>query len=182
VIQKRRQAFNIFILTILLMVLIGIQTTFWFNWIGAGPTPQLWLNLILYLILYRPALSAFFISYWMGYIIAIFSAIPIGTIWPMFFVLVAIGSFLRRRFFWPSTRYFILSSLLISIGFQYGFYFLSHFVEPNPAPFAFFPRLIEVFMTTLVAGPQYWLFKWIDRLTFGEIPERAFEGSESEAT
>lgn len=174
-IQKRLLFLNSILYVFILILFIGMQTTLWYNWMGATPAPQLWLNLILFLILYRSALGAIFLSYLLGFIIAVYSAIPLSTIWPILFLLVTIGSFLRRRFFWPSTRYFILASALLCLGYQIIFYIVSHMFEHNPTSVAFFARFTEIFLTAIVAAPQYWFFKWVDRMTFGELSERAFE-------
>jgi len=171
VVQTRYKFLNSFVLTLLLMMSCGFQTSLWFQITGGAPAPQLWLLILLYISLYRPYFFAMGFIYFLTVVIKSFSAVPLGILWCCFFVIVSLSAFVKSRLFWSSTRYFIIASFCFSLFFNICFLALSHFVEDNPAGLSLFTRMSEILLTTLFSGPMYWLLIQIDRATLPEVME-----------
>lgn len=163
---------NLFILLVLSLLLSGFQTTFWFQMFGHFPSPLLWLNLVLYLILYRRSEESIFLIYFIALIIKPFTAMPIGILWLTLLALHTATLFMKKRVFWPSTRYFLFASFGISLGYHITYIFISRWLDHNPTQINFFHRLLEIIFTTLSATPMYYLLTWMDRWTQKEtLPE-----------
>lgn len=169
---------NFFLIVLLALFLSGFQTTFWFQIFGSLPSPQFWLNMILYLILFRKPLEGILTIYFIGLLLTPFTAMPLGMLWMTLLILfVAIG-FVKKRFFWPGSRYFFMASLGTMISFHVVYFILSRWFEANPAPISFFHRFFEIIFTTLISIPMYIGLSWIDHMTSKEIlPETS--GAES---
>src|SRR5947208_2907425 len=79
--QARINFSYFFGLLLVIFILFGLQSTFWYQIFGTISTPLLWLNLILYLGLYRKTLEAYLTSYALGFIFCAFSVTPLGVYW-----------------------------------------------------------------------------------------------------
>lgn len=159
----RKAWFNLCILIMICIICLGFQGTFWFQITGGAPSPQLWLNIVLYLILFRPPRQAFFLAYLIGWLAAAFSSAPLSLIWPSLLITVAVGIFLKSRFYWPSTRYFIAASFSITFLFQLSTTLISFMFERSTIPLFSFNRTVEFLLTPLLAAPVYWTFVILDR-------------------
>lgn len=168
-IQTRFRILNWVTIALLLLLLCGFQTSIWFQLTSGAPAPQLWLTVILYLVLYRSFFHALGFSYFLALIIKSFSAVSLGMLLPLFLILITPASYLKSRMFWPSTRFFLIATFLFTLSYQICIYLLSFYLEINPAPLAFFNRLMELILTVLCAAPTYWLLNLLDRLTLPEI-------------
>lgn len=163
---------NLIIILLLALILSGVQTTFWFQIFGSLPAPLMWLNLVLYLILYRRPLEAILTIYLIGLFLQPFTAMPLGVLWLTMLTLFLFMSFVKKRVFWPGSQYFLLASFGIGIGYHIAYFIISRWFEANPATFSFFHRFLEIIFTTLTAGPLYIVFATIDRFTHKEtLPE-----------
>ncbi len=160
---------NLFCITLLAFLLCGLQTTFWFQVFGGLPAPLFWLNLVLYLVLYRKRFEAVLTIYFVALILRSFTAVPLGILWITLLILFAVISFVKKRVFWPGSRYFFMASLGISITFHLVYYFLSRSVEHNPASLNFFHRFFEIVFTAISSVPLYWAFSWVDQVSSKEI-------------
>ncbi len=158
-------------MALILTVCCGFQSSFWFQVTDGAPCPQLWLLVLLYISLYRPYFAAMGLIYFLAFILKSFSTVPLGLLWSCFFILGSLSYFVKSRFFWSSTRYFIIASTVFSITFNILFYTLSHLLEENPASLSLFTRFNEIILTTLFSAPVYWLLIFVDRLTLPEVME-----------
>lgn len=165
----RYNFFNLFAVFLIALFLSGIQTTFWFQIFGSMPAPQFWLIMILYLILFRKPFEGIMTIYLVGLILNPFTSMSLGMIWMTLFILFVSMSFVKKRVFWPGSRYFLMASFGLSIAYHLVYYFLSRWLETNPAPISFFHRFFEVIFTTLVAVPMYAVLSWVDQMTNKEI-------------
>lgn len=159
----RKAWINFVILIMLTILCLGFQGTFWFQITGGSPSPQLWLNIILYVILFRHPRQAFFLAYIIGWMAAAFSSAPLSLMWPSLLITVSAGIFLKSRFFWPNTRYFIAASFVITLLFQCSTTLISYLFERSTIPLFGFSRTIEILLTPLCAAPIYWVFAILDR-------------------
>lgn len=146
-----------------ILFLAGFQTTVWPLVVGGVPAPQLWLNVVLFFIVFRKMIPALFISYAMVALLSPFTSLSLGVFWTSLLFLVPLGSMLKARTFWPGLRYFIIGSLVLSVGWHITSFIVSQMVEKNPASLHFFTRLTEILLTPLAAVPQYVVMQWIDR-------------------
>lgn len=163
---------NLILILVVTLVLSGVQTTFWFQIFGSLPAPLMWLNLVLYLVLYRKPLEAILTIYLIGLFLNPFTAMPLGVLWLTLFLLFVVTSFLKKRVFWPGSRYFLMASIAISIAYHVIYFIISKYFEPNPATFNFFHRFFEIVFTALTSVPLYMFFTTIDRVTHKEtLPE-----------
>ncbi|MFN7730134.1 MAG: hypothetical protein ACK5P7_13325 [Bdellovibrio sp.] len=147
------------------LVIASLQTTVWPLLLGSVPAPQLWLNLILYFILFRSLRHALLLSYLLALLFLPFSSISIGFFWAVLFILVPIGSSIKAHAFWPGARYFAMGSVALTLGWHITSFLLSRLIEANPADLHFFGRFTEVILTPLASIPQYFVMQWLDRLT-----------------
>ncbi|MBX2994729.1 MAG: hypothetical protein KF681_07900 [Bdellovibrionaceae bacterium] len=150
--------------TVWALILAGLQTTVWPLILGGVPAPQLWLNLVLYFILFRSLRHALLFSYLLALIFLPFSSISIGFFWAVLLVLVPIGSSIKEHAFWPGARYFAMGSLAIALGWHLVSFVLSRLLEKNPADLHIFGRFTEILLTPLASIPQYYVMQWLDRL------------------
>lgn len=168
-IQTRYKIMNFLSITLIMFFFCGLQTSLWHQLTGGAPAPQFWLIILLYLVLYRSYYTALAMSYFLSMILKSFSSISLGILWPLCFLLVTPASYIKSRFFWPSTRYFLFATTLFSISYHIIYLVLSHYLESNPTPLNFFSRIIEILLTILWAAPIYWLLNFADRMTLPEI-------------
>ena len=155
--------------TLIALVLAGLQTTVWPLLLGSVASPQLWLNLILYFIVFRPMMRALVIAYALACLWASFTSVPLGIFWASLLILVPAASYLRSRTFWPGIRYFMIGSLVLTFGWHFVSFTLSQLVEKNPASLHFFTRFTEIVLTPLAAVPQYHLMQWLERWVQDEV-------------
>ena len=165
---KKSHLFSFIVWSLLIFVLASAQTTLWPYFLGATPVPQTWLVVTIYLTLYRPVSISFFLAYYIGLIVSSFTAAPLGVLLCTLAVLVAMISYVRRSFFWPNTRYFVMATFFSTLLFHVLYVSFSNFQDPNPAPALIGTRLLEVTLTTLTAVPIYWLMKFLDHMFFRE--------------
>lgn len=163
---------NLLLVVVIALVLSGAQTTFWFQIFGSLPAPLMWLNLVLYLILYRKPIEAIMTIYLIGLFLRPFTAMPLGVLWLTLLILFLCMSFVKKRVFWPGSRYFLMASFGIAITYHISYFIISKWFETNPATFSFFHRFFEIVFTALTAIPLYIFFSAMDRLTNKEtLPE-----------
>jgi hypothetical protein len=170
-VQTKYKVLNAVVLLLLLTVACGFQTSFWFQLTDGAPAPQLWMLIVVYLALYRPYFVAMLMVYAMTFVLKAFSAAPLGILWGSLFCAVSSASYVRSRFFWSTTRYFVMTSGAFCLVFNIVILLLSKMVEENPASISPFTRLIEILLTALFAAPMYWLLLRIDDWTLPEVME-----------
>ena len=170
-VQTKYKILNGIVMALVLMIACGVQSSFWFQLTGGAPAPQLWLLIVLYLSLYRPYFVGMGLIYLFSFILKSFSAVPLGMLWSCFFILVSLTNFIKSRFFWSNTRYFIIASAAFSVAFNILFYAMSQLIEDNSASLSIFTRLTEIILTTLFSTPMYWFLMRIDHVTLPEVME-----------
>lgn len=170
--SNRPNFVNFFLFFLVIVILIGLQTTFWFQMFGNLPAPMLWLNIVLYFILYRRPVEGIISIYALGLFLNPFTAMPLGIIWTMSLIMFAGMLAIKKRIFWPGSRYFFVASAGMTLAYHICYLIVSRFLEPVPAPLHFFHRLSEIVFTPLTAIPIYTLLTMIDKWTNKEtLPE-----------
>ncbi|GIL16568.1 MAG: hypothetical protein BroJett040_03190 [Oligoflexia bacterium] len=166
--QNRHFYFNTIFLLLFTYICLGFQTNIWFSFTGNSPSPQLWLIITLYVTLYRKIYVSVFINYLIGIVLASFSSVSVGILWPALLIITVLAHFVKSRMFWPSTRYFVISTFSFSVLFHIIYFITSHLLENNPTRLSFFTRLSEILLTGLWAAPMYWALTWIDKISYRE--------------
>lgn len=161
----RRNFLNVLLILVTAFVLSGFQTTFWFQMFGSLPSPLLWLNMVLYLILYRKPVEGILTIYAVGMVLNPFTAMPLGIIWATLLAVFAAMSFIKKRVFWPSSRYFFFASFATALTWHIAYIIVSRVFEGNPTPISFFHRFFEITFTGLISVPIYILMSFIDQVT-----------------
>lgn len=168
----RRNFLNVLLVLVTAFVLSGFQTTFWFQMFGSLPSPLLWLDMVLYLILYRKPAEGILTIYGVGLVLNPFTAMPVGIIWMNLLIVFIAMNFIKKRVFWPSSRYFFIASFGIGLTWHISYFVVSRVFESNPASISFFHRLAEIVFTGLISVPIYTLMSWLDHMTHKEtLPE-----------
>lgn len=163
---------NLILISLVAVILCGLQTTVWFQLFGGLPAPILWLNLVLYLILYRKPFEGIFTIYFLALFIKPFTATPVGMLWINFLTIFSLVIYAKKRLFWPTLRYFVIASAGTYVLFQISFLTYSNWIESNAAKINVYNFLFELIFTALTAGPVYYTLSWIDRITQKEtLPE-----------
>lgn len=163
---------NLILLLLTALALSGLQTTFWFQVFGSLPAPLLWLNLVLYLILYRKPFEGILTIYLIAIFLLPFTAMPLGVFSLSLLIIFLIMNFIKKRVFWPGPRYFFIASVGIGICYHTSYFLVSKWFEANPATFSFFHRFFEIVFTSLSSVPIYVSLSWLDHVTHKEtLPE-----------
>ena len=165
----RNQLINLFAVVLTTFILCSLQSTLWPVFFGATAAPLPWLGIMLYMVLFRKPVQALFINYGLCLVVHAYTADPLGQLLPTIAIVTASGSYIRRRLFLPSTRYFVMAMFLFSILFQTVLFIMSQILEDNPAHVFFFHRILSSLMTALVAAPLYWFLSGLDHFTDVEV-------------
>lgn len=154
---------------LLLVVLAGFQSTFWYQLFGTLPAPMLWLCLIVYVSLYRKLYGALFTVYAMSLALMGFTVMPIKmlllTLLLVFFILYSI----RSRVFWEGSAYYALMCGVASVSYHVIYFFGSWIMERNSAPLEFWDRIIQLVLTPAFCFPLFALLSKIDKMTLDEM-------------
>ncbi len=161
---------NFLIFLAVLLLVAGIQTTLWFQFFGnAAPAPLLWLNLIVYMTLYRKPFPAIFTIYAMGAILLIFTAMPLKMMLFSLLILFILVYGIKSRVFWSGSGYFTIMCGFSAVAYHLIYFCLSMVLEKNPASFEIVDRVLQIILTPVFAVPMYWLLAKIDKVTQDEF-------------
>lgn len=161
--------FNFLLFALLMTVLCGFQTSLWYQLFGGVPAPLLWINLILYVALYRKPFVAIWVIYALGFIAASFSAMPLKMVFVTLFILFALIYAVKSRVFWSGSGYYTIMSIFTAVAYHVIYYTLSQILEPNSATLLPVERLVQIILTPSFAFPLYWLLARIDHWTHCEV-------------
>lgn len=164
---------NFFIIAAFTAVACAFQTTVWFQIFGTTPTPLFWLNIVLYLFLYRRSSEALISVYALMMLVNPFTVLPLSTLWVMMLFIFLVVNFFKKRVFWPGSRYFFLASISVSILFQASSLTVAAFFETQQLNWSLFYRLAEILLTPLVSIPTYYILEKWDHLSTEELLNEA---------
>lgn len=152
-----------------LIFISGFQTTFWFQVFGNIPSPLLWLNLVVYITLYRRPFPAIFTTYLIGFSLLAFTAMPLKMMWINLLVLFALVYGIKTRVFWVGSGYYTIMCAFSAFAYHITYFLSSMVIEKNPASFEFIDRITQIIITPLFAYPMYWALEKIDKLCQDEV-------------
>jgi hypothetical protein len=161
--------FNSAALLSVLVLIAGFQSTFWFQLFGNTPAPLLWINMMVYVALYRKPFPAVVSVYVMGFILLSFTAMPLKMMWISLLVLFVLINGIKSRVFWSGSGYYTIMCAFAAVAYHIIYFSSSMLVEKNPASFELVDRLVQIILTPSFAFPMYWMLAKIDKLTQDEL-------------
>ncbi|MFS4457581.1 hypothetical protein [Bdellovibrio sp. HCB2-146] len=160
---------NFLILFVALVFVAGFQTTFWFQLFGNVPAPLLWLNLIVYVTLYRKPYPAIITIYAMGFVLMSYTGMPLKMMWISLLILFTLVYGIKRRVFWSGSGYYTIMCGFSAVAYHLIYFFTSMVLERNPASFEIVDRLVQIILTPSFAFPMYWVLAKMDKVTQDEL-------------
>ncbi len=161
--------FNFLALFSILIFVAGIQTTLWYQLFGSVPSPLLWLNLVVFVTLYRKPMPAILTIYAMGFILLVYTGMPLKMMWISLLILFTLVYGIKTRVFWSGPGYYTIMCGFSAVAYHLVFFLISMVLEKNPANFQFVDRLVQIILTPSFAFPMYWVLAKIDRVTQDEL-------------
>lgn len=160
---------NFLVLFAVLLVTAGIQTTLWYQLFNDVPSPLLWLNLVVYVILYRKPYPAIFTIYAMGFVLLTFTAMPLKMMWITLLILFTLVYGIKTRVFWSGSGYYTIMCAFSAVAYHVIYFVSSMVMERNPASFEIVDRIVQLILTPLFAFPMYWVFAKIDKISQDDL-------------
>ncbi|HWU42113.1 MAG TPA: hypothetical protein VN132_01705 [Bdellovibrio sp.] len=160
---------NFLLLFAVLYLVAGVQTTFWFELFGQVPAPLLWVNLLVYVMLYRKPAAAVFTIYAMGFILLTFTAMPLKMMWITSLILFTLVYGIKTRVFWTGSGYYTIMCGFSAVAYHLIYFLTSLVLEKNPASFEIVDRLVQIILTPSFAFPMYWLLTKLDKISQDEL-------------
>lgn len=164
---------NFLILLVAALFLGAFQTTFWFQLFGGVPGPLLWLNLIVYVTLYRKPMPAILTIYAIGFALLTYSAMPLKMIWINSLIIFTLVYVIKTRVFWSGSGYYTIMCAFSSVAFQVCYFLTSLILEKNSTNLEFMDRLVQIILTPSFAFPMYWALSKLDRASDNHLMHEA---------
>ncbi len=161
--------YNFVLISLFMVFLCGFQTSFWYQLFGNVPAPLLWINLIVYLTLYRKPFTGIWFVYAMGYIAAAYSLMPLKMMFISLLILFTFISVIKSRVFWSGSGYYMMMSIFAAVSYHLIYFFLSWGLESNHSSFQPLERMVQIILTPSFAFPIYWTLAKLDRWTRCEV-------------
>lgn len=163
-----RSLLNILLFVAAMVLVSAFQSVFWFQLLGNIPAPMLWLNVLVYVMLYRKPFPAILTVYGLAAVLLVFTAAPLKMLWVSLLILFMAVNGIKDRVFWPGSGYYAIMCSLAAFTFQVIYLITSQFLEANSTSIAFFDRIIQFILTPTFAFPLFWLLSKIDKMTLNE--------------
>lgn len=156
---------NLFLLLVILLLLAGFETSFWFQFFSTIPAPMIWLNVMVYLALYRKPLRGILSIYLLSFALIGFTLIPLKMMWFPLMIVFFATHLVKSRVFWSGAGYFVIMCIASCLLYHTSFMLLSRWLEPNMASVSILNRMIQILLTPAFAWPIYRLLAFVDRIT-----------------
>lgn len=166
----KRRILRYLLPTLVFLFACAVQTTVWPDWLGTFPPPPLWLLIIVWLSLYRPEMSTVLFLYALGLLASSFTAMPLKMMLFTILIVHIAVAVARERVFWSGLGYFVLAGTSAVAVFHVAYFILSHILEPEPASWLIWERLVQVLLAIPFAGVVYTVMEFIERPFAGEAP------------
>jgi len=159
---------NLLLLVLTFTLIAGFQTTFWFQLFGSVPAPLLWLNMVVFIALYRRPYPAIFMIYGFGFLMMSFSAVPLAILWATLLVLFILLYSIKTRFYWGGSVYYAIMCSFAAVAFHIIYPSLSAIFETNTVAPDLLDRAVQIILTPSFAFPMYWILNKIDSVSRDE--------------
>lgn len=161
--KNLRYILKYFLFTFLFFIFCAFQTSFWSVAIDFLPAPQLWLVFLVFIFLKWPSYSTIFYTYLLGFILVLFTLMPLKMSWFSLLGLYGFVWLFKNRIHSASLFLFSVLCAAASLFYSVFYIFLSYFLEQKMTSFLFFNRLLEAGMTFLASSLVYLFLNFIDR-------------------
>ncbi|MBY0452812.1 MAG: hypothetical protein K2P92_07240 [Bdellovibrionaceae bacterium] len=158
-----RLIYKLILFTMIFFIGCGFQTSFWPNIISFLPSPQIWLIVIFYIGIKWKSLNYIFYIYFLSYCLTLFTDVPLKMLWVPLALIYFILILVKDRIRLTGVFSFILYSLVGSVMFEVGYYFISSLLEPVPTSILFVDRTLQVLMNFILSYPLYFVLEFADR-------------------
>lgn len=143
------------VFTFIFMVFCAFETSFWPNLINFIPAPQFWLLFVFYVCVRWTERWNIFFLYLLGFIVTLYSMMPLKmALFSLLFTYLII-SFLKNRIHSTSVVTFSLLSLAMSVVYSMVYIALSFVFEKNPTSVIPLERFISFGLNFLMSVPVY---------------------------
>ena len=143
------------VFTFVFMVFCAFETAFWPNLISFIPAPQFWLLFVFFICVRWSERWNIFFLYLLGFIVTLYSMMPLKMAWFSLLLIYAIIYFFKNRIHSTSVVTFSLLSLAMSVVYVIIYVVLSHVFEKNPTSLIPLERIIEFGLNFLTSVPIY---------------------------
>lgn len=161
---KKNYPLFFFLIITVTFVFASLQSILWPQIVGSVSSPILWLNVLVYQILYKKFKEAIFTNYLIGLILSSYTSMNLGYLWGLILFISSLAAFIKGRVFWPGVRYYLLFCTGASIVYHIFLYSMSQILEINAVDLNLISRTTEILLTAVSAAPIYWLMTWFDRI------------------
>lgn len=163
-----RSILNLGLFALAMVLVSAFQSVFWFQILGNIPAPMLWLNVLVYLMLYRKPFPGILTVYGLSFFMLLYTGAPLKMLWVSLLILFLFVNGIKNRVFWPGSGYYAIMCALAALTFQVIYLITSQILESNSTSIAFFDRIMQFVLTPTFAFPLFWVLSKIDRMTLNE--------------
>lgn len=143
------------VFTFVFMLFCAFETSFWPNLIDFIPAPQFWLLFVFYICVRWSERWNIFFLYLLGFIVTLYSMMPLKMAWFSLLIIHATIYFLKNRIHSTSVVTFSLLSLAMSVVYAIVYILLSYIFEKIPTSLIPLERFISFGLNFLVSVPVY---------------------------
>jgi hypothetical protein len=162
---------NYLIFIVMTALLAGMQSSLWHLILGVGPAPYFWLTIVVYWTLHRNVIEGIIMSYIVVFYSVTMSSIPLNMSFAITLAIYGTLFALKDRVLWTGVNSFMLASGLAALALPVYNLIFSFAIESRPiSQFHFFDTVIRGLLTAAAAMPLYFLFTWVDKLTYRTTP------------
>ncbi len=152
-----------FLFTLLFFTFCAFQTSFWNVLIDFAPAPQIWLIFLVFIFLKWPGSTTIFYAYFLGYILTLFSLMPLKMSWLSLLGLYGFVWIFKNRIHSASLFLFSVLCAAASVFYSTFYILLSYSLEKKMTPFLLIDRILEAGITFLVSSIIYLILDFFNR-------------------
>jgi cell shape-determining protein MreD len=162
---------NLLVTITLLVTLVGLQSSLWFQFFGFFPSPQCWIPFICYWAVYRNLFEGILLTYLVAIIANTATAMPISVFLLLSLIIFLVAKFIKERFFWNGATYLMFLTGVSTLLFPLFHFILSKLMEKNPiSDLEIIDTILSSLTTALLALPIHFIMNKLDQVTHKEWP------------
>lgn len=168
---------NYLVFLVAAILFTALQSSLWLQLFGWFPSPQIWLCILTFWVLYRNLWEATLMCYILAIAGTGFTSLPPSHLLIVNLLTALSLAYLKRRVYWAGSTFYMLATggavvchLLFSIVVSWKY-------DANPIrDISIFDWVLTILMTMLLSLPLHRIFGWFDHLTNKEHPTEAGTG------
>ncbi len=150
--------------TFVFFMFCAFQTSLWPFIINFLPPPQLWLIFLVFIFLKWSGFSIVFYAYLLGYILTLFTLMPLKMSWLSILGIFGFVWLFKNRIHSSSLFLFSILCGASSLFYSVIYITISYSLEPNKTSFLFFDRILQAGITFMISLVVYSILDSLDRL------------------